>query len=197
MSEVDIRAERLKKLEKLKEAGMEAYPAISSRTASISQFLADFEKREKDAESATLAGRVMSLRGQGGIVFADIFDGSGRVQILLQKSEMPEALFELFKDAADTGDFVESTGIAFTTKRGEKSLKVSSWQMLSKSLLPIPDEWFGLKDEEKRLRAREIVFFCTAVSRPLFAPKPDFCPPCKKGSRESAFNNKSISRSRR
>ena len=180
MSEVDIRAERLKKLEKLKEAGMEAYPAISSRTASISQFLADFEKREKDAESATLAGRVMSLRGQGGIVFADIFDGSGRVQILLQKSEMPEALFELFKDAADTGDFVESTGIAFTTKRGEKSLKVSSWQMLSKSLLPIPDEWFGLKDEEKRLREREIDLLLNADSRDLFVRKSRFWSACRK-----------------
>src|SRR3989338_2734483 len=126
MGEIEIRAERLKKLQMLKEAGMEAYPAISSRTASISQFLADFEKREKDAESATLAGRVMSLRGQGGISFADISDGSGRVQILLQKSEMPEALFGLLKDAADTGDFIEFTGTAFTTKRGERSLKVSS-----------------------------------------------------------------------
>src|SRR3989338_5588404 len=180
MGEIEIRAERLKKLQMLKEAGMEAYPAISSRTASASQFLAYFERREKGAETATLAGRVMSLRGQGGISFADIFDGSGRIQVLLQESEMLGTLFELFKDAADTGDFIEFTGTAFTTKRGERSLKVSSWRMLAKSLLPIPDEWFGLKDEEKRLREREIDLLLTADLREMFIRKSRFWSACRK-----------------
>lgn len=187
MGEIEIRAERLKKLEKLKEAGMEAYPAISSRTADISQFLADFERREKDAESAILAGRIMSLRGQGGISFADVFDGSGRVQVLLQKSEMSGTLFELFKDAVDTGDFVECTGVAFTTKRGERSLKVSSWRMLSKSLLPIPDEWFGLKDEEKRLRERQVDLLLNADLRETFVRKSRFWSACRKFLEERGF----------
>lgn len=187
MGEIEIRAERLKKLEKLEGAGMEAYPAISSRTADISQFLADFEKHEKDADSATLAGRVMSLRGQGGISFADISDGSGRVQVLLQKSEMPETLFELFKDAADTGDFIECAGVAFTTKRGERSLKVSSWKMLSKSLLPIPDEWFGLKDGEKRLREREIDLLMNPDARDLIVRKSRFWAACRKFLQERDF----------
>ncbi|MDP3965520.1 MAG: lysine--tRNA ligase [bacterium] len=180
MGEIEIRAERLKKLELLKKAGMEAYPAVSSRTADISQFLSDFEKREKSAEAVTLAGRVMSLRGQGGIIFADIFDGSGRVQLLLQKSEMPETVFSLFVNVVDTGDFVESAGIPFATKRGEKSLKVSSWKMLSKSLLPVPDEWFGLKDAEKRLREREIDLLLTADLREMFIRKSRFWSACRK-----------------
>ncbi|MDO8561238.1 MAG: lysine--tRNA ligase [bacterium] len=187
MGEVDIRAERLKKLEKLKAAGMEAYPVTSSRTASISQFLADFGEREKEGSAATLAGRVMSLRGQGGIVFADIFDGSDRVQILLQKSEVDAASFELFTGTVDTGDFVEFTGTAFTTKRGERSLKVSSWKMLSKSLLPIPDEWFGLKNEEKRLRERHVDLLLNTELRGMFVRKARFWSACRKFLEERDF----------
>ncbi|MEK7107004.1 MAG: lysine--tRNA ligase [Patescibacteria group bacterium] len=179
MAESDIRAERLKKLQTLKDAGMEAYPADSSRTANITEFLADFSEQEKNAKSATLAGRVMSLRGQGGIVFADMYDGTARVQILLQKSEMPEALFELFVNAVDTGDFVECSGVPFTTKRGEKSLKVSEWRMLSKSLLPIPDEWFGLKDEEKRLRERAVDILQNKELREMIIRKSRFWSACR------------------
>src|SRR3989338_1015030 len=195
MGEIDIRAERLKKLELLKGAGMEAYPVSSLRTASISEFLADFGEREKNTEPATLAGRVMSLRGQGGIIFADIYDGStmlttggtGRVQILVQKSELEESLFELFVNAVDAGDFVECTGVAFTTKRGERSLKISSWRMLSKSLLPIPDEWFGLKDEEKQLREREIDILMNKELREMFIRKEKFWSACRRFLQERDF----------
>src|SRR3989344_4241281 len=164
MSETDIRAERLKKLKILKKAGMSGYPAQSARDTGIADFLAKFAELETAKKNVTLAGRVMSLRGQGGIVFADIFDGTGRIQIVLQKSEMMEigspSSFELFGQAVDAGDFIEATGISFTTKRGEKSIKVSDWKMLAKSLLPIPDEWFGLKDEELKLRQRYLDNIC-------------------------------------
>jgi len=177
-----MRAERLKKLERLKEAGMDPYPAISARTATISDFLADFDERMKNGASATLAGRVMSLRGQGGIIFADIFDGStalteggtGRVQTVLQKADMDDAAFILFNETVDAGDFVECTGVAYTTKRGEHSLKVSSWRMLSKSLLPIPTEWYGIKDEELRLRERYLDILLNADMRAMFERKTKF-----------------------
>lgn len=148
MSEADIRAERLKKLDILKEAGMDAYPASTGRTRTVAEFFGAFE----EGREATLAGRMMSLRGQGGIMFADIFDGSGRGQVVLQ-AETTENI-ELFQQAVDVGDFVEFTGTAFKTQRGKESLKVSSWKMLSKSLLPMPAEHFGVKDEELRLRER-------------------------------------------
>lgn len=187
MSEADIRAERIKKIELLKAAGMESYPARSGRDTSVADFLADFDKREKTGKSQTLAGRVMSLRGQGGILFADIFDGStsfdetqdkslsaGRTQIVLQESEVDKKLFELFVNAVDTGDFIEVSGTAYKTKRGEKSLKVQSWKMLAKSLLPIPDEWFGLKDEELKLRQRYLDILLTEDLRKMFLRRSRF-----------------------
>src|SRR3989344_8690825 len=188
MSEADIRAERVKKLDILKEAGMEAYPARSGRETSIADFLADFSRREKSGKTTTIAGRVMTIRGQGGIMFADLFDGSiygeqgrttslttggtGRLQVVLQADGGADV--ELFEKAADAGDFAEFTGTAFATKRGQQSLKVSSWKMLAKSLLPIPDEWFGLKDEEKKLRERDIDILLTSELRATFERRAKF-----------------------
>jgi len=172
MSESDIRAERLKKLELLKAARMEAYPAKSNQTATIVDFLANFDSLEKKETSTTLAGRVMSVRGQGGIMFADIFDGTGRVQAVLQADAGAD--IELFEKTADTGDFAEFSGTAFKTKRGQQSLKVSGWNMLAKSLLPIPTEHFGIKDEELRLRERDIDILLTPELRAMFERRSKF-----------------------
>ena len=190
MSESDIREERIKKLKALKAAGMESYPARSARDTTAADFLADFEEREKSGEQATLAGRIMSLRGQGGIMFVDLFDGSihgeqsrtttlttggtSKVQVVFQQSDMDEKLFSLFADAVDIGDFIEVAGIAYRTKRGEPSLKAASWRMLSKSLLPIPSEHFGLKDEEKRLRERDIDILTNPELRAMFERRSKF-----------------------
>src|SRR3990167_7476758 len=154
MSEQDIRAERQKKLELLKDAGMEAYPVDSHRDTSNADALAALDELEKSGRKVHLGGRVMSLRGQGGIMFADLFDGTGRIQLVFQKADMDEKVFDLFANAADVGDFVEASGTVFKTKRGERSLKVQQWKVLSKSLLPIPTEHFGIKDEELVLRQR-------------------------------------------
>lgn len=154
MSEAEIRSERERKLKALKEAGMPAYPVICNRTHTIQQALERFQTLSADAQTLTIAGRIMSRRGQGGILFADVFDGSARMQIVLKKDEMPEELFVLFMETADMGDFIEASGSAFVTKRGEQSLRVETWRMLAKAVLPIPSEWFGLKDEELKLRER-------------------------------------------
>ena len=151
---------------------MEAYPAKSARDTSIVDFQADFDAREKNGVEVTIAGRIMARRGQGGIIFADIFDGTGRTQVVLQADST--ANIELFDKAVDTGDFAEFTGTAFKTKRGEQSLKASSWSMLSKSLLPIPDEWFGLKDEEKKLRERDIDILLNPELRAMFVRRAKF-----------------------
>lgn len=174
MSETDIRAERLKKLALLKEAGMDAYPVCAEPTASIREFLGNFDSRLEKGESATLVGRVMSLRGQGGIMFADMFDGTERTQLVLQQGEMEAKQFDMFASAVDTGDFIEADGVAFKTKRGERSLKVSEWKMLSKSLLPIPSEWYGLKDEEKRFRERYLDILVNPEVRAMFERKAKF-----------------------
>jgi lysyl-tRNA synthetase class 2 len=172
MTEDEMRAERMRKLQKLYAAGMEPFPVQTVRTISNSDFTATFDSLGSD--SLTLAGRIMTMRGQGGILFIDLFDGTGRVQAVLQKDEMDEAVFTLFTETVDTGDFIQAQGSAFTTKRGAKSLLVKEWKMLSKSLLPIPDEWFGLKDEEKILRERYLDILMNEDVREMFLRRSKF-----------------------
>jgi len=198
MSEADIRAERLKKLELLQKAGMEAYPARSESSITISALLENFETLSANDEEVTIVGRIMALRGQGAIMFADIFDGStspvlsnvegltadstgsppagdpGRMQVVVQRGEVEETLFQLFADTVDIGDFVELFGVPFITKRGEKSIQVSKWKMLSKSLLPLPSEHFGIKDEETRLRQRAIGILLDPELRDLIERRSKF-----------------------
>ncbi len=174
MSEQDIRGERLKKLEILKAAGMEGYPIDSHRDTSNASVIADFDDLEKSGRKVHLGGRVMSLRGQGGISFADIFDGTGRLQIVFQRADMDEKLFDLFSAAVDTGDFVEASGVMFKTKRGERSLKVQKWRMLAKSLLQVPTEYFGIKDEELILRQRYLDILLNEEVRAMFGRRARF-----------------------
>ena len=130
MSEDDIRSDRLRKLTALNAAGMTGYPSKTGRDTSVANFLQTFDEREQRETKQTIAGRVMSLRGQGGILFARIFDGTGanvsdsnKAQIVLQKAEIAEDFFALFTNAVDIGDFIEATGVAFKTKRGESPLR--------------------------------------------------------------------------
>lgn len=171
-SNENLRGDRLQKIDILTGAGMEAYPAESARDTSNEDFINSFD--DLGATKVTLAGRVMSRRGQGGIMFADLNDGTGKAQIVFQENEMDVALFKLFGDTVDIGDFVEVHGIAYTTKRGEKSLLASNWKMLSKSLTPIPDQWFGLKDEEKILRERYLDILLNPGVRGMFERRAKF-----------------------
>ena len=170
MSEQDLRAERLKKLDILKAAGMEAYPAESRCDTWNADFNTQFDTLGDTV--VTLGGRVMSLRGQGGIMFADIFDGTGRTQVVVQADSGAD--ITLFEQTVDTGDFVEFSGTAFKTKRGKESLKVTSWRMLAKSLLPMPTEHFGIKDEELRLRERYLDILLNPETRAMFERRARF-----------------------
>ena len=133
--------------------GVNPYPARTAREYSLNQAIENFDELAKK-ESVILAGRVMAIRGQGGLVFFNINDGTGSIQGLFKKDEMDGEIFDLFTNTSDLGDFVEITGPLFITKRGEKTLQVKAWKMLSKSLRPLPDKWDGLQDEEERLRKR-------------------------------------------
>lgn len=150
----DIREERLKKISLLREKGIDPYPAESLRTHANKDFLEQFDSFEKENKKVTLAGRIMSFRDQGGIVFVDLFDGTERVQALVKKDDIGDGSFDLFMSVVDASDFIEVAGTPFVTKRGVKSLLGTSWRMLAKSIRPVPDEWFGLKDEDERYRKR-------------------------------------------
>lgn len=174
MSEADIRDDRLKKLALLREAGMEAYPARVERDYQLSEVLERFDALSGDGATITVAGRVMARRGQGGIIFADLYDGSARMQAVLQQGVTDDALFALFNDTVDMGDFIAVTGTLFVTKRGEKSLQVTRWSMVAKSLMPIPDAWYGLKDEEKILRERYLDILLNMEVRDMFLRRAKF-----------------------
>lgn len=133
---------------------MDPYPAESFRTHENAKFLTSFDELVSSGETVTLAGRIMSLRNQGGLVFLDLYDGTARVQVLLKKDDIDEKSFALFMEVVDTSDFIEITGAAFTTKRGINSLLGTLWRMLTKTVTPVPDLWFGLKDEDERYRKR-------------------------------------------
>ncbi len=150
----EIRAERLKKLEILKEKGMAPYPIETKRTHSVADALASFSKFAEAKKKLTLAGRVMAIRGQGAIIFFNIADGEATIQGLIKSDNISADLFTLFQNAVDVGDFVEVTGTLFITKREEKTIEVTGWKMLAKSLRPLPDKFHGLQDVEERFRRR-------------------------------------------
>jgi lysyl-tRNA synthetase class 2 len=152
----DERDVRVEKLTALKAAALNPYPSVVHRTAMIGETLAHFDAWQAEQRSVTLDGRVMTTRVHGGLIFADVQDASGRIQVLLKLDDIGAEAFELFRDRIDPGDIVEATGILFVTKRGERTLSVSSWRILTKALLPLPEKFHGLSDTEIRFRQREL-----------------------------------------
>src|SRR3989344_5768887 len=151
MSSIDeIRDARIKKLKLLKEKGENPYKAESRRELSLKEATDSFEVLEKSGEIKWVAGRVMSIRGQGAIIFITLNDGTGLFQGLLKKDVIGDEKFDFFNETADIGDFVEVYGKFFTTKRGEKTVEAQDWSILSKSLLTLPEKWHGLQDTEER-----------------------------------------------
>jgi lysyl-tRNA synthetase class 2 len=174
MAEADIREDRIKKLEKLTAAGMDPYPATVERDYMLAEVGERFDALVADGAVIKVAGRIMARRGQGGIMFADLYDGTAKLQVVFQKESMDEAHFALFSEATDIGDFIAVSGTLFITKRGERSLQVQTWLMASKSLLPIPDQWYGLKDEEKILRERYLDILLNTDVRDMFVRRAKF-----------------------
>lgn len=149
----DIRNERLKKLETLKEKGIDPYPAKTGRKFSIAEILKKFVTLAKSKKPVAAAGRVMARREHGGSTFFDVVDASGKIQGFAKEDVLREQ-YELFLETIDIGDFIEIEGSLFETKREEKTIEVSRWAMLAKSLLPLPEKWHGLQDVEERFRKR-------------------------------------------
>lgn len=150
----DIRDIRIKKLKLLKERGVDPYPALSKRELSLKEAVDGFDNLEKTGDEKWVAGRIMSIRGQGAIIFITLNDGTAFFQGLLKKDIISEEKLNFFNEVADIGDFVEVSGKFFKTNRGEKTIEIKDWHMLSKSLLPLPEKWHGLQDVEERFRKR-------------------------------------------
>ncbi len=170
----ELRSTRLAKLEILKKYGMNPYPSKVPRTFCLADAKANFSEYEKDKKEISLAGRIMAIRGQGAIQFVVLYDGKARFQAVFKKDEIEEKLFNLFNDAIDIGDFISVTGTFFNTQRGEQSLLVKSWTIATKSILPLPEKWHGIKDDDERYRKRYLDILMNEELRDLFIKKAKF-----------------------
>jgi len=150
----EIKKARKEKLDLLKKSGVNPYPLETKRTHLISKALKDFSKLEKSKKEIILAGRLRSFRIHGGATFAEIEDGTGKIQIFFKKDHLGVKKYEWFLKYLDIGDFVEARGELFKTKRKEKTLLIANVKILAKSILPLPEKWHGLKDVEERFRKR-------------------------------------------
>lgn len=168
----DILETKLEKLKNIQEFGMEAYPEKCERSMTNFDALEKFNKLSAEGQTdIMLLGRVKSSRPMGGSTFTHIEDGTGKIQIFLNKRNMDEAKYKLFAKNIEIGDFVQVTGKLFLTKQDEKTLEVHDWKMLSKNIRPIPTEYFGLKDEEALLRKRYLDLMMNTETRELFRKK--------------------------
>lgn len=170
----EIRQVRLAKLEVLRAQGVDPYPSVSNRTHEIGAAVDRFEALAASGEEIVLAGRAMAVRGQGALAFVDLDDGTGKIQAFLRKDDAPAYEgrddldgFALFGEAVDQGDFLEFRGAVGLSKRGEKTVFVRAWRVLSKSLRPIPDGWYGLKDPDEVLRRRYLDIILNPETRAM------------------------------
>lgn len=141
---------RLEKLAKIKEQGIDPYPAKFERNFEIAQVL----KLKLGTKDIKIAGRLMTVRVMGKLTFAHLQDGSGKIQIALQPDEVGRENYKFFTKLIDAGDFLGVGGDLFKTHKGEKTIKVRKFTLLTKSHRPLPEKWHGLKDQELRYRER-------------------------------------------
>lgn len=173
----ELRDERLQKLQNLESNGKEGYPARISLLGtrfSSEAVKTMLEEGKEITESVVVAGRVMSKRGQGKIFFIDIADEAGKIQGVLKIDSLGEEVLTAFASTVDSGDFLALRGVPFITQRGEKSIDVKEWQMLTKALLPMPSLWYGLENQEEAMRKRYLDFVLHPEKRELFYKKMKF-----------------------
>lgn len=167
----DLIRERKAKLERYKKHA-NPYPAEVKRTASVKEAVSAFPKLAKSKKVLWFTGRVGAVRGQGGIIFADLKDESGQIQLILKKGETNN--FDILKETLDIGDFVEAKGTLFKTKRGEKSILAKQTRIIAKGLRPLPQNWYGLEDTETRLRKRYLDTILNPEVKEMFVKKSAF-----------------------
>ncbi|MEK7507531.1 MAG: lysine--tRNA ligase, partial [Patescibacteria group bacterium] len=164
--------EQLKKLSRLKESGIDPYPAVAERNTLISEAHKKFGELIASKKEISIAGRLISLRDQGNIIFSDLADESGEIQIVLKKDNLGE--FKLWKSTLDIGDFISVTGPLFKTQKGEESVEILKLKILTKSLRPIPSERYGIEDPDTRLRKRYLEILTNSDTKEIFRKKSIF-----------------------
>lgn len=160
-----LKQDRIKKLTNIKNLGVDPYPATldaAQNRIAIGVAIASMDKK------VTVSGRIRSLRPHGKIAFADLEDESGKMQLFFQQDTTQN--FD-FLPNLDIGDFLQVSGEVFKTQAGEITVRVAAFKLLAKSLLPLPSDWYGLKDTEERLRKRYLDLLLNPDVKDLFRKK--------------------------
>jgi lysyl-tRNA synthetase class 2 len=158
--------DRRKKLERLRAAGIDPYSRGFKPTHSTAEARALLGEGDR-TDPVAVAGRIMLKRLHGASAFADLQDGAGRLQLFASRDILGEKAFELFSDL-DPGDVIGAKGPMFRTRRGESTVEVHSFQLLTKALRPLPEKWHGLKDIEIRYRQRYVDLIANPEVREVF-----------------------------
>ncbi len=162
---------RLEKLRRLREEGINPYPPRFSPSHSIGEIITGFSSlatEKHSGEQVIIAGRLIALRQMGRAAFLDLRDGSGRIQTHASLDGLGETGYRALCES-DIGDFLGVSGEVFRTKRGELTVEIAEWTLLSKSLRPLPEKWHGLKDVELRYRHRSLDLIANETVRDTFA----------------------------
>src|SRR3990167_3459727 len=165
----DEREVRLKKLSELRSANINPYPASADRKEKIAEAL-----KKNEGESVQIVGRIMMKRDMGKLTFCHLQDESARMQIVFKKDDIGEESYKLFTKKIDLADIISVKGARFVTHKGEQSVLVSEWSLLSKALLPLPDKFHGLQNEELRYRKRYLDLLLNPDLREVFYKKSKF-----------------------
>ncbi len=178
MSEEDIRAARLEKVEQLKQLGMNPYAyrwESTHHTADLQAKFADLGNGEEVDLEVAVAGRIMARRVFGKLAFFTLQDETGTIQLYLEKKRISETMadvdanaFNHLKNLTDVGDIMGVKGTIKRTEKGELSVFVKQYSILTKSLLPLPDKWHGLTDVAKRYRQRYVDLIVNPEVRQTF-----------------------------
>jgi lysyl-tRNA synthetase class 2 len=167
----NINEQRKQKLERLRTRGVNPYPHRFQQTHTTQQaveLLRQNEEGSTDKDGVKVAGRITAIRRMGKSAFADIHDGSGKIQLLFQDiQKYDKELVELFKDL-DIGDIIGAEGSVLRTKTGEPTVAVKDFTMLAKSLQPLPEKWHGLSDTDKRYRQRYVDLIANSEVKEVF-----------------------------
>ena len=157
------RAQRIENRRKLAELGYAPYGKAFPRTGNLSEVRAGFE----EGKAASVAGRIMTKRRMGKLMFIHLNDGTDAFQVLLKRDVLGEEAYNAAK-LLDLGDFIGVHGTLFTTQAGEKTVEVKEWTLLSKAIRQPPEKWHGLQDTEERYRRRYLDLMSNPESRARF-----------------------------
>src|SRR3989339_407993 len=161
--------ERLKKLKELQEQGIETYPSKVDKTQTCLECL-----NSKIGTTIKTAGRVMTKRDFGQIGFANLKDGTGEIQLVFQTGETKEEVKQFMKKYIDSGDFIQVDGKVFKTKTDQISILVEDIKLITKSILPLPEKFHGIQDEEEKLRKRYLDILMNPEVKEMFIKKQKF-----------------------